>query len=407
VANKLTKDKLDLLIEQVINEQEKGGVETKKAPSKKDTKNLGLDLAEIANILVTGTETKKIIKSSDSALKTLIANANITFDFSSSQALIDSFKFFDFKSEEVLKEKCSSLGGLMSKMALSAGLISIIEYFNSAAAGFVNEAFLASLMGGQSVPVGAGGIEDLYVESGGKRVGVSLKVKASPKLGGSFGQLLETLGIPYYLDISKTAKNPVRRIREETEVTIVETTKGKRVYVKPPENPINDGGLYYLTFLKTGDSISINAFKITSQDIIKSNTKIEDGYYSMNGLNKVLDAKLPKVADKASYALKSSLKPEEFNKVLQREMSEVFQSLTTLDGWYGELKEKLISYVSTLEKTSFETLQSHLSSGAGFTFKAFSVDACKDNMMQENKTKSIKDLDKLIERVILDKMSKL
>lgn len=406
MENKLTKDKLDLLIEQVLNEQEKGGVKKEKTSSKKDTKNLGLDLAEIANILVTGTETKKIIKSSDSALKTLIANANIKFDFSSSQALVDSFKFFDFKSKEVLSEKCSSLGGLMSKMALSAGLISIIEYFNAAAAGFVNEAFLASLMGGQSVPVGGGGIEDIYIESGGKRVGISLKVKSSPELGGSFGQLLETLGIPYYIDISKTSKNPVKRIRKDTEVTVVETPKGKRIYVKPPENPINEGGLYYLTFLKTGDSVSINAFKITPQDIIKSNTMKDNGYYSMNGLNKVLDAKLPKVADKASYSLKSSLKPEEFNKVLQKEMSEVFESLTTLDGWYGELKEKLISYVSTLEKTNFETLQNHLSSGAGFTFKAFSVDACKDNVMQENKTKSIKDLDKLIERVILESMNK-
>ena len=339
----------------------------------------------------------------------MIANADISFDFSSSQSLVDSFKFFDFKSQEVLREKCDSLGGLMSKLALSAGLISISEYFNRAAAGFVNEAFLASLMGGQSVPVGSGGIEDLFVESAGKRVGISLKVKASPKLGGSFGQLLETLGIPYYLDISKTKTNPVKRIRETTEVRIVDTAKGKRIYVTPDENPINDGGLYYLAFVKTNNSITIRAYKITAQDIIKSNTKTDDGHYSMNGLNKVLQANEPRVSDKGGYTLQASMSPDEFNKVLQEEMSEVFESLTTLDGWYGQLKEKLISYVATLEKSNFESLQNHLSSGAGFTFKAFSVDACEDNMMQENKknqTKSLKDLDKLIEGVILDKINK-
>jgi hypothetical protein len=406
MANKLTKKKIDLLIEQVMNEQEKGGVDTKLPNQEKDTKNLGLDLAEIANILVTGTETNNIIKSSDSALKTLVSNADIKFDFSSAQSLVNSFKFFDFKSQEVLKQKCSSLGGLMSKLALSAGLISIIEYFNASAAGFVNEAFLASLMNGESVPVGGGGIEDLFIMDNGKRVGISLKVKQTTKLGGSFGQLLETLGIPYYFDISKKAKNPVRRIRGTTKVEIKQYKTKKRVFVMPEVTPINDGGLYYLTFVKTSGPITINAYEITREDIIKSNTKRDEEYYSMNGLNKILAAREPKVSNKASYTFQTPMSSAEFNKVLQEEMSEVFESLTALDGWYGQLKEKLISYVSTLEKNNFKNLQNHLSSGAGFTFKAFSFDACADNSMQENKTKSLKELDKLIEHVILNKMNK-
>lgn len=63
------------------------------------------------------------------------------------------------------------MGGLVSKISLAAGLISILEYFNASTAGFVNEAFIASLMGGQSVPVGEGGIEDIVVENG--RIGIS------------------------------------------------------------------------------------------------------------------------------------------------------------------------------------------------------------------------------------------
>ncbi len=367
MTNKLTEKHIDLLIEQVLSEQEKGGVESKPS-SVKDTKNLGLDLAEIANILVTGTETKKIIGSSEKALQTLIANADISFDFSSAQTLADSFKFFDFKSQEVLSEKCSSLGGLMSKLALSAGLISIIQYFNAASAGFVNEAFLATLMRGQSVPVGSGGIEDIYIESNGKRIGISLKTRATSKLGGSFGNLLETLGIPYYVDVSKTAKNPVRRIRNTTEISSIEIRRGKRILVKPEDNPINDGGLYYVSFAKAGKGISINVFKVTADDIIKSNTKQQDGYYSYSGLNNVLASRDPKVKDKGSYSLQSNLSPQDFNKVLKEEMEEVFESLTTLDGWYGELKQKLISYVSTLEKNNFQDLQNHLGAGSQFTF---------------------------------------
>jgi len=395
LVDKLLEEKRELTREPVLLEQEKGGVE-KKAAAPRSVDNLGLDLAEIANIIVTGTETDKILKSSDAALNTLIGNAGINIDLSSAQSLVDSFSFFDFKSQEVLSERCSSLGGLMSKIALSAGLISILEQFNAVSAGFVNEAFLATLMGGHSVPVGEGGIEDIGVGD----VGISLKVKKTSKLGGSFGNLLETLSIPY------TINKQVKRIRPETEVANVD---GRR-YVLPPDDPVNPGGLYYLTFIKQTDGLTVAAYKITREDIIGSATptmvKIgeeEFPVYNVEDLNNVLDTDTPDVAEKASYKMESPLTPESFNEVLRQEMSEVFESLAVLDAWYGQMKEKIVGYISTLERDNFDELQNHLDVGSDFTFKAFSTKSCAEPMMEQKEKKLHFSLDKLIEEVIISK----
>ena len=47
--------------------------------------------------------------------------------------------------------------------------------------------------------------------------------------------------------------------------------------------------------------------------------------------------------------METSLTSDDFNEVLSREIREVFESLKTLDAWFGQMKQKLISYVSTLE----------------------------------------------------------
>jgi len=401
LVDKLLEEKRELTREPVLLEQEKGGVE-KKAAAPRSVDNLGLDLAEIANIIVTGTETDKILKSSNAALNTLIGNAGINIDFSSAQSLVDSFSFFNFKSQEVLSERCSSLGGLMSKIALSAGLISILEQFNAASAGFVNEAFLATLMGGQSVPVGAGGIEDIGVGD----VGISLKVKATTKLGGSFGNLLETLSIPYvqaYTLRGSRESSPVRTIRNSTKTEKEKISPKKRLIYVMPDVPIHAGGLYYLTFIKQTDGLTVAAYKITREDIIGSATPDERGYYNIEDLNNVLNTDTPDVAEKASYKMESPLTPESLNEVLRQEMSEVFESLAVLDAWYGQMKEKIVGYISTLERDNFDELQAHLDVGSDFTFKAFSTKSCAEPMMEQKEKKLHFSLDKLIEEVIISK----
>ena len=402
----MNKEILDKLIESFVNEQ-KGGVEATSQQSSGDGDSLGLDISEIANILVTGTKTDKLLKSSDAAISTLVANSNINFDLSSAESLVNSFSFFDFKSQEVLDERCSSLGGLVSKIALSAGLVSIIEQFQASAAGLVNEAFIAEIMGGQSVDVGAGGIEDIVIGD----VGISLKVKATEKLGGSLGNLLETLGIPYKMNYTLRGKrqtNPVRRIRPDTDLDIIQVSQRKRIAkVRPNTTPMHTGGLYYLSFIKKSEGMMIAAYKITKQDVIGTATADEEGFYDIEQMNNILNEpkNLASVADKAQYQLQASLTPEALNEVLQTELAEVFESLKTLDAWFGQMKEKLIGYVSTLEKTNFDELQQHLDAGSDFTFKAFSVNSCPENQVQtqvtENKNNSHFSLDKFVEEVII------
>ena len=402
----MNKDILDKLIESFVNE-EKGGIEATPQQSSGGGDSLGLDISEIANILVTGTETDKLLKSSDAAISTLVANSNISFDLSSAESLVNSFSFFDFKSQEVLNERCSSLGGLVSKIALSAGLVSIIEQFQASAAGLVNEAFIAEIMGGQSVDVGAGGIEDIVIGD----VGISLKVKATEKLGGSLGNLLETLGVPYKMNYTLRGKrqtNPVRRIRSDTDLDIVQVSQRKRIAkVRPNTTPMHTGGLYYLSFVKKSEGMMIAAYKITKQDVIGTATADEEGFYDIEQMNNILNEpkNLANVADKAQYQLQASLTPEALNEVLQTELAEVFESLKTLDAWFGQMKEKLIGYVSTLEKTNFDELQQHLDAGSEFTFKAFSVNSCPENQVQtqvtENKNNSDFSLDKFLEQVII------
>ena len=122
----------------------------------------------------------------------------------------------------------------------------------------------------------------------------------------------------------------------------------------------------------------------------------------------MLSSNDPDVAEKATYELQSLLTPESFNNALRSEMKEVFDSLAVLDAWYGQMKQLIIGYVSTLERENFDELQSHLSSGSDFTFKAFSVDACDDRVadgvMEQKRKKSYTfPLDKLIEEVIIDR----
>ena len=413
----MNKEILDKLIESFVNEQ-KGGIETTSQQSSGGSDDtLGIDISEIANIIVTGTESENLLRSSDAALDTLVANSNISFDYSSAQALADSFRFLDFRSQELLQERCSSLGGLVSKISLAAGLISILEYFNASTAGFVNEAFIASLMGGQSIPAGQGGIEDIVVENG--RIGISLKTKDTEKLGGSIRSLCETLGIPYVHD-GKNAPSPMR---DDTVVRTVMDNRGKTTHFVQPNGPLFEGGLYYLSFIKAsgGNNFAVKTLKITKEDVITSRSRLykkkasdpDDlgDFYYIGTLKNILKkvTLLRTVQEQGSYVMETSLTSDDFNEVLSREIREVFESLKTLDAWFGQMKQKLISYVSTLEKTNFDELQQHLDAGSEFTFKAFSVNSCPENQVQtqvtENKNNSDFSLDKFLEEVIIKYMN--
>jgi hypothetical protein len=99
-------------------------------------------------------------------------------------------------------------------------------------------------------------------------------------------------------------------------------------------------------------------------------------YYDATKVNDILSMTEPVTREQSSYELSGNYSVEGFNEALRENAAEVFESLKALDAWYGQLKQGLINYVSSLEKESFDKLQGHLSLGAGFTFKAFDIKSC-------------------------------
>ena len=405
MSDKLTEKVIDKMILELLQEnklgeikEEKGGIETK--TTKESSSAFGLSLEELTSIISTGTETKSIIKSSSAALRVFMKNVDINFDYSSASALANSFSFLDISDENILKERCESLGGLMSKMSLISGLVSIKNQFNRQAGGFVNEAYMATLMDGETVPVGSGGVEDIKINQGGKRIGISLKVKATEKLGGSFGNLCETLSIPY-----KTNKQ-VKRIRGED--TKAETDESGITYVTPPENPVNEGGLFYVNFLGGEDRLVVLVNRVTREDIIGNTQPDERGFYNIQQLNNILDAKVPLTNDKGAYEFKSKFGVKEYNKIMQNNLKDVYSSLSKLDAWFGDLKVVLSEYVSTLDKTEYDQMQDHLSQGASFVFKAFDLSSCEANQIEEQKQikPDLSNIDSLISEAIKDMKKK-
>ena len=385
---------LDKLILEVLQESnliereqsEKGGVQGAEQAGK-TTSNLGLDIGEIISILSVGTESEKILKSSSAAIETLLASFRFEPNFNSAEGLAQSFSFFDLQSESVKRDRCSSFGALLSKYSLSAGLIAILDQFNGAASGFVNEAFVAKILGGQTVPVGGGGIEDVQVRQGDSTIGVSLKTKKVSKLGGSLTQLLETLGISFYKPAKRNKKGEyttgIKRIRDTTEIVVSEEYTSRRrpiAFAKVDPNPIVDV-LYYLSFFKSeGSGMQIKVYRISNDDLnLPKASPIEiEGqiYYDATKVNDILSMTEPVTREQSSYELSGNYSVEGFNEALRENAAEVFESLKALDAWYGQLKQGLINYVSSLEKESFDKLQGHLSLGAGFTFKAFDIKSC-------------------------------
>ena len=272
---------------------------------------------------------------------------------------------------------------------MAAGLIAIREQFNNSTSGFVNEAFIAKILDGQTVPVGTGGIEDVQIKQGDLTIGISLKTKKVAKFGGSLTQLLETMGVSFYKEAreSKSKKggysHGIWRVRNTTDTFISEehTRESQPMaFASVDPKPVVDV-LYYLSFFKTGSAgITIKTHKITKDDFGLSAAdpiQIEDHvYYDLSKINDILGMKVPVTKEQASYDLVGDYTIEGFNNALRENAAEVLDSLMVLDAWYGKLKEDLIKYVSNLEKESFQDLQTHLRDGAQYTFKAFDLDSC-------------------------------
>ena len=400
---------LDKLIMEVMREKslvekktKKGGVKGVQKTHDLPKESLGLNLGDLVSILLGGTESGTELKSSQKAAETLMKSFGTEGfpDLSSVKSLVNSFSFFDLNHEKAMTEKCSSLGSLVSKHALVGGLVSIFEQFNASAGGFVNEAYLAMLLGGEAVVAGKGGIEDFYVGD----VGISLKTKKKADIGGSFPQLVETLGIPYYIKLNEKGLYEIPGVQTKagtkfTTLKNIQTIPGTQDFLDKEQgvhyfspSPMQWSHLYYLFFSKKQEKdqsqigLSVLASEITAQDLITGVPSIEYNgirYYNLAEMRNIIAGSVGRmmqsVANSARYDMVGDYSVEGYNNALKENAGEVLESLKTLDTWFGTLKEKLMKYVSTLEKASFDNLQLHLSDGVEFAFQAFDINSCKES----------------------------
>jgi len=394
---------LDKLILEVLGEEapppkpEKGGF-TGGEQAGSSTKHTGLALSDIVSILAVGTETDKVIKSSKSAYQALLKNMKVKFSSASSQEIVNFFKQFDFQAADIETQRCTSLGALVSKYAVASGLVWVFDQFNNQAGGYVNEAFMSELVGGQSVPVGGGGIEDILVN---KSVGLNLKVKDTTAVHGSLTQLLETLNVPYvavwdtdeeggkghykvgwpggevkkYAALKLSPNATAIGIDKETKFAGGQQIKGQTVFVTP-KSPITE--LYYLFFRKKGGSednpgmgLTLHVCRI-NKDSVKAE-QYENGYAVLSTVNNPLGGiggLIKSSPDYAMHEFTTKFDVKSMNEALEKDAGEVFESLKKLDAWYGALKGKVMDYVTSLEEPQLQALQLWLDEGEKWQFKA-------------------------------------
>ena len=412
--NKL--EKLDQLILEVIGLQEretekKGGIKGVEGSGKAG--NLELQMGEILKILQVGSESAETIKSSQQAFQTLLSKINPP-EFSSAESIVNFFRQFDLTTQSISQERCTSIGSLMAKYSIAAGLVNIFTQFNGSAGGFVNENYFAQLLGGATVPAtGGGGIEDIVV---GDRIGISLKVKSSKQVHGSMTQLLETLGIPYFIkwtesedegslprdgryivpDVGeyKALKHTPFAIVTNAEGTPAQgRTSGFDAFVRSDESKIVKQ-LYYLFFQKGKDKdeggLTVHCALLDKQKIVEGAPTITGPggieYVDFSATNNPIRGSITRLVDVGvsnpdlnyvSHRFETTFDVDSMNAILLESGEEVLENIRRLDQWYGGLQSVIVEYVSSLSQENFGQMMDKLKEGNSWQFQAFQNMECE------------------------------
>lgn len=212
-----------------------------------------LDVDAIARALIVGTESdQRDTTSVASAFESIRSSNKPALDALAQatgeavpQACIDALKVYFMPPAEAIDSTCRDLSTMFTRHVVLSAYSLIFKEYSASPAGFVNESFLAGLLGGSSIPAsGATTIADMQFQGG--AVGISLKtVNSKSKLDGSFSNLMRTLGIKY-------------RVGGE----------GKR-YQSTADIPQHKSGLFYLLFNKISEtSHRISCFRVDREEII-------------------------------------------------------------------------------------------------------------------------------------------
>ena len=211
-----------------------------------------LNVQDIARALITGTESEQRDQTSiKDAFDVIRKTNNFVTDLATVgedglvQTLINALAKYFIPPED--KGNCTDLSSMFTQHVVMSSYSMIFEEYSGSPAGFVNESFIAGLIGGVSIPSAtATTIADMQIQ--GSKIGISLKTTASKsKLSGSFTNLMRTLGIKFRVE------------------------GGSKSYISDSDVPAHALGLYYLLFNKrSAESHTISCFKVDRGEMISN-----------------------------------------------------------------------------------------------------------------------------------------
>ena len=131
----------------------KSGEFTKYA-KKKASKEMIFDVDQIITNLIRSTEYTTTTREDHYAL--LRSKFNPSKSFSSSEQIMNFLKDVFEVTDTTDEDSCVDIGSVSARYLINSALGTIINDFNAASAGFVNERLMAGLMGGNTIPATEG-----------------------------------------------------------------------------------------------------------------------------------------------------------------------------------------------------------------------------------------------------------
>jgi hypothetical protein len=339
-----------------------------------------LDVSNIVRNLVAATtspdENKQNISESFATLRSF--NKDLLSDLSSADKLNKAIASFyqvpDARRTRTTFGDCNDLATISARAFINAGLQTILREYNAQTAGFVNEAYLANLLGGKVIPVEKD-IADLKVGE----IGISLKTKKEEaKTKGSYSNLLHTLGIPHE----------------------IQGKEDKPSLGSDNETPLHTH-LYYVAFAKKDNKVSsIKTIKIDRSEvtlyILKNNygtrnenqgTKTfissdglqalkKDTNFFLNAPIKDWSADLGGVSDYKEITFLTQESEKQSKKAAGLLGEQLTATLNQINNYFGVIEQAMVTYASQPTRENLEGLQQQLSNAANFNIENILV--CSD-----------------------------
>lgn len=327
-----------------------------------------LDVKRIVDAIVSTTESETADKDQSIAESFNILrsfNQDKIDSITDAQTLNDAIVSFYQNTSNDLQPNCRDFSTLTKRALINAAYSKILKDFNASAAGFVNEAYLANLLGGDAdtIPAGkskidgrAGGkpynnIADLQF----KDMGISLKTKQKG-VSGSLSDLLVTLGIPFQMG---------------SRVSLVtESQYDKLFYVIFGKNQSASDYFDISTALITKEAVEkflrkkrVRKTKEGLWNIKPAKaTEIEKSTEFLLGFGKMY-AKMSNTGGVAQFANKQiEFKPNtEFNSLQADKLGEeLTRTLNTLNSYIAEIEKTIVRYAAEPTVGNLQTLQKSL-----------------------------------------------